>query len=583
MMAHVTSRHTAVPANWARISETPWPLITVAPFTEPEPPTLESSSAQIRAWVFYCDQRHGHFDSQKQDDDIPKLPTRLVDVGNASTPPRLHISSNGQSGRYLALSHCWGSPEHMRAKTTRANLNDHVDKLDFAMLPRTFQDAIMVARSLDIPYIWIDSLCIIQDSRDDWALEASRMAQVYSGAYLTLAADYAANPTQGLFASPRVCPRPRSFIQVDMAGNPHTIHVRRDRPDRPIDRKREMTWSCYSSESVSELNGRAWALQERILSHRTVSFTNTELIWECRQEGIRCSCGHDITEPFDGRTAFERLSYMTLSFGNLPAIDHELGRLWAAIVQDLASRRLTFAADRLPAMAGVASALPFPTSDYLAGLWKRVLRSTLLWTAPNARHNEPLETPPNARVSAAGAPTWSWACLSVPVMFPCGKKQLEIDWVIHDCVCTPSTPNPDGPVSDGLLHVEGVLLPVSLSQKDEFKVDICVPVHNGDPGDSGSMAKPRGGATTLYFDAGMGGCEWKRPGSSYAPLVAAYLKLEFLEGLQGRHRDTPIALILRQDTDGRKTTCWTRIGLAVLDSMEGEVVRKVGRQRVVIV
>ncbi|KAF4836161.1 hypothetical protein CGCSCA4_v012355 [Colletotrichum siamense] len=101
----------------------------------------------------------------------------------------------GNYCNYVALSHCWG--QHQPAKTTKATLGRYKWRLIWADLPKTFQDAITVTRALGIDFIWVDSLCIIQDDPDDWAKEASQMASIYRNAYITIAVTSAAGGEEG--------------------------------------------------------------------------------------------------------------------------------------------------------------------------------------------------------------------------------------------------------------------------------------------------------------------------------------------------------------------------------------------------
>ncbi|KAM0083587.1 hypothetical protein ACKRZS_004172 [Fusarium odoratissimum] len=100
-------------------------------------------------------------------------------------------------GRYIALSHCWG--DAMPLKTTKASFAEFCHSIHFAQFPKTFQEAIIVCRKLNIEYLWIDSLCIIQDDEHDWAVESPKMCDVYQNAYLAIAAAAAHNSSEGLF------------------------------------------------------------------------------------------------------------------------------------------------------------------------------------------------------------------------------------------------------------------------------------------------------------------------------------------------------------------------------------------------
>lgn len=222
----------------------------------------------LRQWLKHCNQNHNCSSSNSC------LPTRVIDVGSGGTPSTTPIrlysrSSSEEQGRYVALSHRWLSdPEGLRRHSHLLGdtyLAMHKN-IDFDGLPKTFQDAITVTRELKIQYIWIDSLCIIQDDVDDWNREASRMEDVFSSAYLTIAATSA---TDG-FIRPR---RPRELVTVQ-------------------DEREGRYYVCEFIDNLQgdieegPLNQRGWVLQERALSHRTLHFTSNQVYWECGH-GIR--------------------------------------------------------------------------------------------------------------------------------------------------------------------------------------------------------------------------------------------------------------------------------------------------------
>jgi hypothetical protein len=102
------------------------------------------------------------------------LPTRLIDVGGGrnSKTLRLHHTTQGDVGRYIALSHRWGNPkEYRKFYTYHSNIEEFKQKIDYHALPKTFQDAVTVTRELAVRYTWMDSLCIVQDDPADWEAE----------------------------------------------------------------------------------------------------------------------------------------------------------------------------------------------------------------------------------------------------------------------------------------------------------------------------------------------------------------------------------------------------------------------------
>jgi hypothetical protein len=144
------------------------------------------------AFDWLRERRDGHEQCSKE------LPTRVIDVGAYGIPPRLIIAQQGQVGNWVALSHCWGK-DAPSLKTITANLDALCQELPVDDLPLTWKDAILVTRRLGFRYLWIDSLCIIQDSKDDWLMESARIQIVYKGASLTLMAEASPDSTSGIF------------------------------------------------------------------------------------------------------------------------------------------------------------------------------------------------------------------------------------------------------------------------------------------------------------------------------------------------------------------------------------------------
>lgn len=100
-----------------------------------------------------------------------------------------HLQS--QDIRYVTLSHCWGGSLPLR--TTKETVHLYSWEIPYELIPKTFHDALTITRALDVPYLWIDALCIIQDDHNDWQIEASKMKDVYSGSLITIAATHALN------------------------------------------------------------------------------------------------------------------------------------------------------------------------------------------------------------------------------------------------------------------------------------------------------------------------------------------------------------------------------------------------------
>jgi hypothetical protein len=150
----------------------------------------------VMKWTQQCNQEHA--DCKPFCDRMPELPTRVLDLNTSSDNLDLRlIDSRNLTGRYMTLSHCWGLAKPL--STTIHNIQARKENLSMDTLPPTFRDAVVLTRALNIRYLWIDSLCIIQDDIGDWELESSKMATVYSNSYLNIAATSAQDCQEGLF------------------------------------------------------------------------------------------------------------------------------------------------------------------------------------------------------------------------------------------------------------------------------------------------------------------------------------------------------------------------------------------------
>lgn len=181
---------------------------------------------------------------------------------------------------YAALSHCWGSSQ--TCITTTSNLEARKAGIPWEALPKTFQDAIQIVLRLDIKYIWIDSLCILQDDTEDWHTESAKMADVYELASLTLAATASPADSHGCYSPSLALADGMELVLPEGVG-----------PVRIAVRKHITHWDAVGHREMCNqfpLLSRGWAYQERLLSRRILHFCETELVWECRDLSV-CECG----------------------------------------------------------------------------------------------------------------------------------------------------------------------------------------------------------------------------------------------------------------------------------------------------
>jgi hypothetical protein len=155
------------------------------------------SRTAAESWILRCNSTHS---TCREVLNTPRqLPTRLAYVGGPRywDPPRLRVRNIPPSARYITLSHCWGDIEILQL--TRNTLETFQKCILLQDLPKTFQDAIKITKKLSFRYIWIDSLCIIQDDADDWRRESVLMGNVYGGSSLYIAASGAPDGNWGCF------------------------------------------------------------------------------------------------------------------------------------------------------------------------------------------------------------------------------------------------------------------------------------------------------------------------------------------------------------------------------------------------
>ena len=215
------------------------------------------------------------------------MPHRLVELyprGNHqdrgrwdSDTLRLDCDNMRKDDKYVALTHRWGAPSlHGSFQfLSRSKLEGWQSHLDLKMLPRTFQDAVKITRSLGIRYLWVDALCIIQDDAEDLRAEIRKMDDVFRCAYVTLSATCANGSDDGFLKADR---KARLHYPLSYANHPGSL---------------DMIYLCEPIDDFerdveqSALSRRGWVFQERALSRRIIHFTEVQVYWECGT-GIRC-------------------------------------------------------------------------------------------------------------------------------------------------------------------------------------------------------------------------------------------------------------------------------------------------------
>jgi hypothetical protein len=163
-------------------------------------PIQTSLLEHAKKWIASC---HGNDLCQNKAIDGPFCPTRVLDV-NANDSREIRLIETGEcpgldSVPYIALSHCWGGS--IKTQLTEKNLEEMKHSISADKLPKNFQDAISITRRLGAQYLWIDSLCIIQDSHEDWVRESAKLGLLYANAICTISATASRNSSGGCFLS----------------------------------------------------------------------------------------------------------------------------------------------------------------------------------------------------------------------------------------------------------------------------------------------------------------------------------------------------------------------------------------------
>ncbi|KAF2489353.1 HET-domain-containing protein, partial [Lophium mytilinum] len=341
----------------------------------------DDSFKTFLGWIGDCVQNHDLCKSNQH----TQIPTRVLDLDHEETTTirLVETEASSHSGRYVCLSHCWGKA-NLECLTTKATLGRNKQGLPWDVLPKTFQDSILFTRRLNVRYLWIDSICIIQDSEDDWQRESSLMSQIYQGAYLTLAAGWAKDDTEGLFKKTLTKHHSVQVLGLSKSRLPDSIFMR-----TPL----WHTWGWRGSSADVEshpLISRAWCFQERLLSPRVLYFNAHELVWECMTSS-RCQC----TMSGDPSPKIQYAQSGTATYQDLVNIWHEL-------VERYSTLKLTFESDIFPALSGVAKEMQQQRAGplYYAGLWSDSLEKDLFWYNPFLPARAPV---------VWRAPSWSWA------------------------------------------------------------------------------------------------------------------------------------------------------------------------------
>jgi hypothetical protein len=340
------------------------------------------------------------------------------------------------------MQHCpipWGSLKCEIA--TLKTLPDLKRDVPWDTLPEVFKNAINIARMLGLKYIWIDTICILQDDPLDWEIEASKMAQIFSNASIVLVASSSLDPRHSFLTS-----YGGEFLSTTfrLEGRPSEAYTARRQIPLGIHAK------AISPKFSDHIDLRAWTMQELELSTRAILFTRAEVQWRCN-ERRSCECRMlDQAQMSIGTPSFDARIHHPNAHAHYE---------WHMTVEQYSMRKLTYVKDKLPALMGLAQRFHrLNGSTYVAGLWKENLLDDLAWRRQPKGEFRP--------VAQYLGPTFSWVSVFTAVdyqpvrhLYP-GKRRYTAEVV--DCQCTFEDTTTFDQVMGGMLTVRGPSIKATL-------------------------------------------------------------------------------------------------------------------------
>ncbi|ETS74925.1 hypothetical protein PFICI_13409 [Pestalotiopsis fici W106-1] len=413
-----------------------------SPVSELHTSTKDSVSLW-RKWYTICKQTHHNCRLSEQNSTF--RPKRLIQVYEKDSEVwSLVDETMGIVEPYATLSHCWGASQPRRLM--KEDLPRFKERNLVSELPKTFVDAIDVAKSLGIYYIWIDSLCIIQDDQEDWREQSSLMRSVYTYADCNIAASWSTGSSGGLFSTSDAALKDATYINLgfEFHGCPMYQFSR---------------ISSFENDVVNApLNTRAWVSQERYLARRQLSFTASQAYWECPELVANEQCPSGLTDNLWTRQ--QSLSMWRKRL--VPTSEEDFRRIWSNIVEQYSGCALTKKTDKVIALSGLADHLQRTRHHtgnlYVQGLWSRDFHRQLCWTSHFS------ESKPK-QLDRSIAPTWSWLNLDGKVQQddaynnPWGKYRIPWVQAEDDGIIT---------TTDGPLSLTGIALFGTLQNHDPF-------------------------------------------------------------------------------------------------------------------
>jgi hypothetical protein len=393
---------------------------------------------QIRGWVEDCKSHSQCHDSCEPS----RLPLRVVDVDppDGTRDPRL-TAGDGKIGYYITLSYRWGNTGSLT--TTSKTKSEREAGMPIDTLPLTMRDAVTIARRLKIRYLWIDALCILQDSDTDWNEQSAKMGDIYQNAWLNISADVSEHSNAGILAR-------RNPLDIQNCEHPTLL-------SSTAGYKKVIcpfVGDVMHVVNKNILTERGWIFAERLFSKRIIHWSYHEVIWECNtllaseRQPTRVSYGTVFAGIKWGKIRGIAQHSTNAQLHDLirnpkGTCSSELAKAeyyapWYLLITEYSKRSFTQWSDKLPAISGLASRFnqglqnPLKPSEYLGGLWIDDISCGLAWSVDwtlestiNARSSRRFD--PSNTTSPYIGPSFSWISVDRSVRFYDNTVSCYID------------------------------------------------------------------------------------------------------------------------------------------------------------
>lgn len=386
---------------------------------EYEPVTVSVKLALSKFWFDRCSGEHQCAESRN----ARFIPSRLLKISH----DELHLACAPEYPfpakiEYGTISHRWNAKtvrllQESEETPTEQDLIKYKSGHPLSELPDDFQKAIVIARFLGIEFLWIDSLCIVQNSKEDWARESMLMQDIYRNSICNIVIQPSPEPSTGSSTLDRFHQaKVKEVERVDLKWKqPWFRRVR-----VPYTIQRNDFWE--SSIHRTELSARGWIFQELMLSPRILHVYEDQLFWEC-PEMSACEWHPSGDSSFQGLRTKKEFNELIggIRWGRCAGDDSQWYEAWGEMVQLYSACDLTERKDKLVALAGVAKTLAGllrSQEEYFAGIFRRSLPQGLLWHRPSGQTS--LVRKPSYR-----EPSWSWASVDGGIIFEDASLRRE--------------------------------------------------------------------------------------------------------------------------------------------------------------